>query len=485
MNSFFNGLPFGTTQLKMAQTEAAKTESAKSEMAKSEMTQLETAQPEAAKSETAKSEMTQLETAKSEIAQTEIFVEQDAKLGNGTYKEAFTLKQVIPGSKHNFSLPNESYIDKFCLVQFKNFIYWEQEFEFADKEQIDNIAELRKLFDLGNKLFAPKLHQIRIDKVLRDGKIKEYGTPFLPENMDAEFNKQQSSQLVKITYVIEKCDESIIKFLLKNPDKKDEVGQKVAELIEAYVNSESQLMCDIKSENFCPTIINGTFEKVRFLDLDTQFIIDGIGQEFIDNAIVFMKYAFLVHSQRWGEIIEEKRIRFNFGNLGITQEDVDDMILFFYNEEYMKNQKYNPINMLYHYFIHSHPGNFKPEYKVPLGWERKTDATDGKIYYENTMLIGKNKTLKPKQSNYPEDYSFFNYNKLMNEFDMNNIFELIDAYNIGYKIILPARTGKTGGGSSVLEEAGGSKGGKNPRKRRKSKSKKRGRKIRKARTRKN
>jgi hypothetical protein len=490
MNSFFNGLPFGTTQLKMAQTEAAK----------SEMTQLETAQPEAAKSE-----MTQLETAKSEMAQTEIFVEQDAKLGNGAYKEAFTLKPVIPGSVHNFSLPNESDIDNFCLVKFKLFINWKQESEFINKnkkyntfeilkkefyktykDQFDKIAELRKIFELGNKSFAPKLHQIRIDKVVGNGKI-EYGIPFLPENMDAEFDKPYS-QFVEITYVIEKCDESIIKFLSKNPDKIEDVGQKVVELIEAFVNSESQLICDIKSENFCPKIINGTFEKVGFLDVDTQYITYGYGPRFIKNAIVFMKYAFLIHSQRWGEKkkekidgkIKETRVTFNFGNLGITQEEVDDMIRYFYQDEYMKNNEYNPINMLYHYFINLHPYNFD-------------------------------------SSMYAEDYFFLNHNRLIKYFEIDEIVKVFHDANIKYKIRLPAETGKTGGGSkddksSVykeepdskggkedLDSKGGkeevdskggkkeidSKGGKNPRKRRKSKSKKRGRKTRKARTRKN
>lgn len=454
------------------------------------------------------------ETAKSEMAQSEIFVEQDAKLGNGNYKDAFTLKPATQESVHNFSLPNESDIDKFCLVQFKKFINWTREsrilsmktdttksiyfkenFNDEYKTQIDNIAELRKLFDLGNKSFAPKLHQIRIDSYNYYETIIKYGTPFSPENMDAEFDKPYS-QLVKITYVIERCDDSILKFLFKNQgekhgvdqyvmelkksDKTDEVGQKVVELIEAFVNSESQLMCDIKSENFCPKIINGTFEKVRFLDVDTQFIINGNGPRFIKNAIDFMKYAFLVHSQRFGEKIEEKRVTFNFGNLGITQEEVDEMIRYFYQEEYMKKFEFNPVNMLYHYFINLHPYNFKPNEPVPYGWERRTK--DGKIYYQNTMPIENNEKLKPSQWNYPKDYSFLSYAKLIKYFNINEILEIFHDANSAYKIVLPAETGKTGGGGSKSDASELAtvfgKGGKNPRKRRKSKSKKRGRKVR-------
>lgn len=407
------------------------------------------------------------ETAKSEMAQSEIFVEQDAKLGNGNYKDAFTLKPATQESVHNFSLPNESDIDKFCLVQFKDFIIdWKQESHFinrnikyntfeilkrefykTNKGQFDKIAELRKIFELGNKSFAPKLHQIRIDSYDIDGTIEEYGTPFSPENMNVEFDKPYS-QRVKITYIIERCDDSILKFLFKNKNKAIEIGEKVVELIEAFVNSESQLMCDIKSENFCPTIINGTFEKVRFLDVDTQFIINGNGPRFIKNAIVFMKYAFWTHSQRWGEIIDRRRVTFNFGNLGITQEEVDEMIRYFYQEEYMKKNEFNPINMLYHYFIFLHPDNFDSEYQ--------------------------------------EDYYFLNYNRLMQYFEIDEIMKVFHDANRTYKIVLPAETGKTGGGGSKSDASELAtvfgKGGKNPRKRRKSKSKKRGRK---ARTRKN
>lgn len=434
------------------------------------------------KTETAQTEMAKSEAAKSEMAQSEIFVEQDAKLGNGNYKDAFTLKQVRRSSVHNFSLPNESDIDKFCLVQFKDFIIdWKQESHFinrnikyntfeilkrefykTNKGQFDKIAELRKIFELGNKSFAPKLHQIRIDSYDIDGTIEEYGTPFSPENMNVEFDKPYS-QRVKITYIIERCDDSILKFLFKNQgekhgvdqyvtelkksDKTDEVGQKVVELIEAFVNSESQLMCDIKSENFCPTIINGTFEKVRFLDVDTQFIINGNGERFIKNAIVFMKYAFWTHSQRWGEIIDRRRrVTFNFGNLGITQEEVDEMIRYFYQEEYMKKNEFNAINMLYHYFIFLHPDNF-----------------DSSITH-------------------PRNYSFLNYNRLMQYFEIDEIMKVFHDANRTYKIVLPAETGKTGGGGSKSDASELAtvfgKGGKNPRKRRKSKSKKRGRKVR-------
>ena len=410
------------------------------------------------------------------------YVEEDTQLGNGTYKTAFTLKLVTPGNVYNFILQNKNDITKFCLVKFRDVIRWNPNNTKMYKEQYQCIAELNNLFKLSKKMFAPKLHQIRIDIVSDDGTIQQYGIPFLPEKMNANF-KIINSDYVKITYVIEKCDESIIKFLLKNTDKIEDVGQKVVELIDAYVKSENELISDIKPENFCPKINDdGTFENVRFLDVDTRYIIKGIGQEFNYNAGVFMKYAFLVYSKRWGEIIDGKKIRCDFENLGITQDDFDNMIRFFYQEEYMKNNEFNPVNMLYHYFINLHP------YKV-------------------------------YNSKYKEGYSFLNYAALMKYFNINEILKIFHDANSTYKIVLPARTGKTGGGSKEDEakdskddktesgkedskddktesgkedskddktESGkegskedpDSKGGKNPRKRRKSKSKKRGRKVR-------
>jgi hypothetical protein len=112
----------------------------------------------------------------------------------------------------------------------------------------------------------------------------------------------------------------------------------------------------------------------------------------------------------------------------------------------MKKNEFNGINMLYHYFIFLHPDNF-----------------DSSITH-------------------PRNYSFLNYNRLMQYFEIDEIMKVFHDANRTYKIVLPAETGKTGGGGSKSDASELAtvfgKGGKNPRKRRKSKSKKRGRKVR-------
>jgi hypothetical protein len=282
--------------------------------------------------------------------------------------------------------------------------------------QFNCIAELKKMHDLAPQ-FAPKLHQIRIDS------STTLGTPFPPEEMDLNFAKTPSEP-VTISYLIERCGDSIIKFVSENPEnldeRRDEVAQKMIKFVDSYVDAYIELNTDTKPENFCTEIVDGKIKSIRMLDADTKYsticIDDGNIEEFKRHAKVFMKYAFITYSIRWGETIGGTRIKIDFGNLDITQEDVDAMLTFFYKKEYMI-QDFNPINMLYHYFIQLHPSEFKLDHLTE---------------YDKMNLI-------------PEHYEFLYYDSLMNYFDSNKLIEIFKKYNEQYKITLTQATKKKGG----------------------------------------
>lgn len=404
-----------------------------------------------------------------------IYVEKSSELGRGQAKKAFRLSIANSESNTNFTLPIGSNINKFCLVEYTKPIEWIKEtdelkefrilmetdpkfnynnntinkntkYELYDKHklQFDYIAELKKMHQMGTettdgKTFAPKLHQIRIDNV--SGTIQ--GVPFSPDKMDEEFGKIFSNTKIKISYLIEKCDDSITEFYLKHPDKFQLVCRELITFIDSYVDTYEEFNTDcIKSENYCLTIMDDANIKIRLLDVDPTFCIKCSPQDdlqtFLQNAKVFMKYGFIGNSIRYGHKV-------NFGNLGLTQDAVDNMIKFFCKNEYTIYE-YSPISMLYHYFVGEHPRNFAnndffpkmpPLLKLPEGWSEKVSSNSGTTYYENEKI-------KRKQLEIPNE--FFYYGELSHYFkSIEDVVKLFTKLNTNYGIILeePVNNSKT------------------------------------------
>lgn len=408
------------------------------------------------------------------------------KLGRGSSKQAFTIQENTAGAPHNFTIPDGSDVTKFCIVLYTTPIQWLPKSSYSEnfikflkdmtdpqfkrdfnnnsipktyifndneiklyenmynnrKRQFECIAELKKMMELG-ELFAPKLHQIRIDIVYEEYD-EEYGTPFSPNEMDSKF-EEIGNNIVFVSYLVERCDESVIKFVSKNGEKKPEVAAKMIEFIDSYVETQNELNCDIKSDNFCPKIIEGRVISIRLLDIDPKFCIKGQTPKFKQNAKVFMKYAFITHSVKWGQKIGNRRATINFGNMGITQDDVNDMIRFFYKPEYMVYE-FNPINMLYHYFVNLDPGNFV---ELP-GWEiqiiEETNYAGEKIKVKQFH----NKLTNEKTYFLPYEYEFLSYDKLFLYFTENpdKIIELFKELNKEIGIVL--LSGGGGGPSKAV-----------------------------------
>lgn len=383
-----------------------------------------------------------------------IEVKKSTQLGNGVFKNAFTIVKDMTNNPHNFTIPAGSDVANFCLVEYAVAINWKKESTFRKlfiefrnnikkfpqlkydiehkildphmklsfdektyeqhRYQFNCIAELKKMYELAPR-FAPKLHQIRIDS------STTLGTPFSPDEMDLHFAEIPSGPIT-ISYLIERCGDSIIKYVSKNQEeRRDEVAQKMIEFVDSYVDRHIELNTDTKPENFCTQIVDGKIELIRMLDVDPKYstiCIDGGNiEEFKRHAKVFMKYAFITYSIRWGEKIDGTRMQIDFGNLGVTQDDLDAMLTFFYKKKYMI-QDFNPINILYHYFIQLHPSEFKLDHLTE---------------YDKMYLV-------------PERYEFLYYDSLMNHFNINKLIEIFKKYNEQYKITLTQAT-KTKGGS--------------------------------------
>ncbi len=210
--------------------------------------------------------------------------------------------------------------------------------------------------------FAPKLYQIRLDIVIIEQinngsenilkeKIITHGTPFTPDKMDEEFAKIPNNSFVKVSYLIERCGESIKTYVNKFPYTINAVGKKVSDFIDSYVDATNELNCDFKPENLCPkyeksnikTVLN-EIESIQMLDVDTQFLISGEGKspDFSKHAKVFMKFLFFSYFPKYTTI--------QFNDWHISKLEASDMIMYFLKREFMIYE-YNPINMLYYYLI--------------------------------------------------------------------------------------------------------------------------------------
>lgn len=351
----------------------------------------------------------------------------EKRLGNGTYKMAFSAKK-CDDNKSFYEWTSTEDPNKLCIVEFKNEIRWAnplttsdesiaeytefkkklksdpifdygvykfvserredvinkygsyfastkyiniaedvQSIELMEKwyrssnDQFEIINELKKMHEL-NKIgittihsgagappnettpLAPMLYQIRIDTLEPDNKL---GIPFSPDNMDSEFFKVMNGSLIKISYLVEKCGMSIIKFVEK--DKYFKIGKKIIEFIDAYVDLTNELNCDFKPDNLCPQYnSDNEIESLSLLDIDAKFYIKDDDVNFRKHAKVFMKFMIFSYFRKYNHEL--------FPDWGILPANVINMLKFFYSNTYM-TYRYNPINMLWNYFDGMNPTN--------------------------------------------------------------------------------------------------------------------------------
>jgi len=277
-------------------------------------------------------------------------------------------------------IPPQEYSDFFKNeCPFVNKMEYLNEFFDKGNKQFELINELKQMHRLGSigvgnnsgggggaapithlSSFAPKLYQIRLDIVIIEKinngsgtilmeKIITYGTPFTPDKIDEEFAKIPNNSFVKVSYLIERCGESIKTYVKDNPYTTNDVGQKVSDFIDSYVDATDELNCDFKPENLCPKYkksnVNDqikSIESIQMLDVDTQFLISENSTIFSRHAKVFMKFLFFSYF--------EKYTIAKFNNWHVSQSEVSDMINFFLKKDFMIYE-YNPINMLHHYLI--------------------------------------------------------------------------------------------------------------------------------------
>jgi hypothetical protein len=271
-------------------------------------------------------------------------------------------RQNITGRPDPFVPPKE--YERFFEINCKNINNYQilnSWFNSSDT-QFDLIDELKLMYKLGSFLegtktaelggggsgggssngLAPKLHQIRID--IKNGTVTQLGTPFSPDEIDAKFAEIPLNSFVKISYLVERCGESIMQYIRKNPGKKDEIREKLSNFIDVCVDETKQCWLDFKPANLCPKY-NSSKEivSIQLLDIDTKFLISDKGlPNFSTHAKVFMK--FLCFS------LLQKQQRDKMNEWYVSREEVAEMIQFFYRMDFMIYE-HNPINMLQHYLI--------------------------------------------------------------------------------------------------------------------------------------
>lgn len=225
-------------------------------------------------------------------------------------------------------------------------------------DQFDIVNELKKMHEL-NKIgittthsgagappsettpLAPMLYQIRIDTWEKGQVIK--GIPFSPYNMDSEFSKIPNESIITISYLVERCGKSLSNIILDMNDSKiSQIGKKIIEFIDAYVDLTNELNCDFKPNNLCPQYnSNNEIVSLSLLDIDAKFYIKNDDANFRNHAKVFMKFMVFSYFRKYNHV--------TFPDWGISKASVVKMFIFFYDDAYML-YKYNPINMLWNYF---------------------------------------------------------------------------------------------------------------------------------------
>jgi hypothetical protein len=153
-----------------------------------------------------------------------------------------------------------------------------------------------------------------------------------------------------MSYLIEKCG-TTIKDQYKSALTKGEVNQFLTDMgnainafVEKFVNTKNKLHGDLKIENLCPDYSKTPIE-VNLLDVDPNYSISNDGNpEFSKHAKVFMKFLVFAHADKYYGIL--------FPEWFVTQQEVDDMIVFFYQKKYLKFI-FNPVNMLFYYLYNN------------------------------------------------------------------------------------------------------------------------------------
>lgn len=220
-----------------------------------------------------------------------------------------------------------------------------------NEDLFDCVNELTELFDLGgggNKL-SPQLFGISVITLIKNIEI-----PFLlPSDIYKEIDKliasvsklKRQPAFFRISYLIEKCGTTIVDQYKSQSatDRKPfltDMGHAINAFVEKFVNAKNKLHGDLKIENLCPDYSKTPIE-VNLLDVDPNYSISNDGNpEFSKHAKVFMKFLVFAHANTYYGIL--------FPEWFVTQQEVDDMIVFFYQKKYLKFV-FNPVNMLYYY----------------------------------------------------------------------------------------------------------------------------------------
>ena len=246
---------------------------------------------------------------------------------------------------------------------------------YADNKKLINcINELAKMHELGIASLSPKIHKIRIvlgksTTINRNPNFTPmyYGIPFVPSSETSEINGKIQELInaneksfedntithFQILYLIEKCDDDIIKHYYGITDSStrrqflEDMGNAINEFVEKFVDETGELNGDFKLANLCPNYSNGNI-TVNNLDSDPQYFIANTDKDpnFNKHAKTFMKFCAFA-------MVDKHKPDVKFPDWFVTQQEVDDMIVFFHDIKYLKYE-FNPINMLYFYLVSRH-----------------------------------------------------------------------------------------------------------------------------------
>ena len=253
----------------------------------------------------------------------------------------------------------DHYLEEFSEIKnLKQLIDWFEEYN----EQFDYINELKKLNELGKLGLAPILYQIRINN----------DPPFSPDEIDEKIKVIPDGQDVEISYLVEKCGMNIAEIIGRSSDRNDLIRRnhsrdelmgslikRICEFSDAYVERTKGVNCDLKYENLCPIIVDGEIKSIRLLDVDPEYSVEEKGNpDFERHAKVFMKFFILANLFKKTGVLLLPYWFFVDKNCVFNDVEVREMIVFFYGMDYMIYE-FNPINMMYHYFIKTHPLEIK------------------------------------------------------------------------------------------------------------------------------
>ena len=134
-------------------------------------------------------------------------------------------------------------------------LFFLKDWENFNNYQIDFVDELKIMHELAD--LVPRLYQIKIDN----------DAPFSPDEIDAKFAQIPDQKKIRISYLVEKCDINIEKFLETNPRKIGDIGQKINECVDTI----TEVFCDFKYVNLCPKYNSANeIVSMRIIDVDPK-----------------------------------------------------------------------------------------------------------------------------------------------------------------------------------------------------------------------